>query len=189
LPEWQHRQRRLRRQHRQFHLLAVVHVGPVRVTAAEPTSLFVTSGFVQKPPSGTAFVAGEALNDIVVEVRVFLGNVVRDDNTTVVSLAILQTGTHPFATMLRDNGQNLLYVQRTVHNGVATFSGVKAIVQGAGYQLNVSTDSIPVKPQSQDSTFDVVAGKVAGWRCGPSRRTPSTAAACSATPTWRSRRC
>ena len=39
----------------------------------------------------------------------------------------------------------MLYVQRTVKNGLATFSGVLPIKAGVNFQLNVSSDSIPVR--------------------------------------------
>src|SRR5262249_4617552 len=47
-------------------------------------------------------------------------------------------------------------------NGVATFSGVQAVVAGTKYQFNVSSDSIPVIDQSSPGPgFDVVAATAA----------------------------
>src|SRR5262249_30074774 len=50
-------------------------------------------------------------------------------------------------------------------NGVATFSGVQAVVAGTKYQFNVSSDSIPVIDQSSPGPgFDVVAAAAAALK-------------------------
>src|SRR5262249_54402327 len=137
------------------------------VTAGTPTKLIITSGRVQTPPNNQpTFIAGQPLNDIVVVLQDDIGNVVRTNpDRVVVSLAILQTGDHPTATLLRDGGQNVLYAQRDVVNGVATFSGVQAVVAGTKYQFNVSSDSIPVIDQSSPGPgFDVVAATAAALK-------------------------
>jgi endoglucanase Acf2 len=135
------------------------------VSSGVATHLLVTGGNAQIPANkAKAFTAGDVLNDVQVTLLDDLGNIVRSDSKTVVVLSISKNAAHQDATFLLDNNQKQLYISRTAVNGVVTFSGMKVITAGTGFQLTASTGDIVTTPADTDpaTPFDVLPGKLNG---------------------------
>lgn len=124
---------------------------PFAVEAGAPFILTFLSGGNQLGPTAgaTTFTAGDTLQDIVVAIKDVNNNTITTVNGIRISLSLAQTGLHPVATPLLDNGVITAYAVREMKNGVAIFSGVKVIQAGSGFQLEMSTDEFVTLPATQ----------------------------------------